>query len=129
MLTPADRSRSLTTVKFCRLTLTSGGKKKDADASKLADKTENETLETFLRLRAEAFASDDYFESDLAWMDLSSPVEVTIGPYETYEDKLFGYKSAFEAFVTVDVPAESAALSRYKEMLPFRRYLNQAVTV
>lgn len=87
--------------------------------SSAAEKTENETLETFLRLRAEAFATDDYFESDLAWMDLSSPVEVTIGPYETYEDKLFGYKAAFEAFVTVDVPTESAALSRYKEMLPF----------
>ena len=83
-----------------------------------AEKTSNSSLETFLNLRADAFSSDDYYESDMAWMDLASPVEVTIGPYEVYEDALFGYKAAFEAFVTVDIPAESAALSRYKEMLP-----------
>ncbi len=84
-----------------------------------AAKTDNESLRTFLNLRADAFSSDDYFESDMAWMDLASPVEVTIGPYEVYEDALFGYKSGFEAFVTVDIPAESDALSRYKEMLPY----------
>ncbi len=84
-----------------------------------AAKTDNDSLKTFLNLRAEAFSSDDYFESDMAWMDLASPVEVTIGPYEVYEDALFGYKAGFEAFVTVDIPAESAALSRYKEMLPY----------
>ena len=84
-----------------------------------AAKTDNESLRTFLELRADAFSSDDYFDSDMAWMDLSSPVEVTIGPYEIYEDSLFGYKSAFEAFVTVDIPAESAALARFKEMLPW----------
>ncbi len=52
-------------------------------------------------------------------MDLDAPVEVTIGPYETYEDGLFGYKAAFEAFVTVNLPKESAALARYKERLPW----------
>jgi hypothetical protein len=81
--------------------------------------TDDESLARFLRLRADAFLSDDYFESDMAWMDLDAPVEVTIGPYETYEDELFGYKAAFEAFVTVDVPEESAALARYKERLPW----------
>ena len=81
--------------------------------------TDNESLKAFLESRADAFASDDYYESDKAWMDLDSTVEVTIGPYEVYEDKLFSYKAAFEAFVTVDVPEESAALSRYKEMLPW----------
>ena len=84
-----------------------------------AARTDNDSLESFLNLRAEAFSSDDYFESDMAWMDLASPVEVTIGPYEVYEDALFGYKAGFEAFVTVDIPAESAALLRYKEMLPY----------
>ncbi len=84
-----------------------------------AEKTSNASLETFLNLRADAFSSNDYYESDIAWMDLASPVEVAIGPYEVYEDALFGYKTGFEAFVTVDIPAESAALSRYKEMLPF----------
>jgi len=51
-------------------------------------------------------------------MDLDAPVEVTIGPYEIYEDSLFGYKAAFEAFVTVNLPDQSAALERYKALLP-----------
>ena len=84
-----------------------------------AERTSNPSLARFLRLRADAFLSDDYYESDVAWMDLDAPVEVTIGPYETYEDGLFGYKAAFESFVTVDLPAESAALARYKEALPW----------
>jgi hypothetical protein len=81
--------------------------------------TSNASLKKFLQLRADAFSSDDYYQSDVAWMDLDAPVEVTIGPYETYEDELFGYKAAFEAFVTVNLPKESAALARYKERLPW----------
>ncbi|MFQ5675414.1 MAG: peptidase, partial [bacterium] len=83
-----------------------------------ADLTENESLRTFLLSRAEAFFSNEYRQSDMDWMDLDSPVEVTIGPYETYEDKLFGYKTAFESFVTVTDPAESKKLARYKSELP-----------
>lgn len=81
--------------------------------------THNASLKKFLELRAAAFESDDYYASDFAWMDLDAPVEVTIGPYETYEDEIFGYKAAFEAFVTVDLPKESSALTRYKERLPW----------
>jgi hypothetical protein len=81
--------------------------------------TANPSLKKFLDLRAAAFENDDYYASDLAWMDLDAPVEVTIGPYETYEDDLFGYKASFEAFVTVNLPKESAALARYKERLPW----------
>jgi hypothetical protein len=81
--------------------------------------TGNASLKKFLALRAAAFENDDYYASDLAWMDLDAPVEVTIGPYETYEDELFGYKASFEAFVTVNLPEESAALVRYKERLPW----------
>jgi hypothetical protein len=84
-----------------------------------AAETSNASLKRYLELRAAAFESDDYYESDMAWMDLDAPVEVTIGPYETYEDGLFGYKAAFESFVTVNLPEESAALARYKEQLPF----------
>ena len=84
-----------------------------------ASLTDNDSLRAFLESRADAFSSDDYYESDKAWMDLDSSVEVTIGPYEVYEDRLFSYKAAFEAFVTVDIPAESAALARYKQMLPW----------
>jgi Peptidase family M49 len=81
--------------------------------------TGNASLKKFLELRAAAFENDDYYASDLAWMDLDAPVEVTIGPYETYEDELFGYKASFEAFVTVNLPKESAALALYKERLPW----------
>ncbi|AUX46237.1 DNA mismatch repair protein MutT [Sorangium cellulosum] len=80
--------------------------------------TENESLRRFLRSRAEAFRSDDYYASDKDWMDLDSQVEVTIGPYETYEDELLGLKASFESFVTVSDPEASGKLSRYKELLP-----------
>jgi hypothetical protein len=60
-----------------------------------AEATDNATLKTFLKSRAAAFLSNDYYESDIAWMDLDAPVDVTIGPYETYEDGIFGYKAAF----------------------------------
>jgi hypothetical protein len=81
--------------------------------------TENESLRDFLTKRADAFLSDDYYESDLAWMDLDAPVEITIGPYEVYEDGLYGYKAAFEAFVTVYLPEESVQLDRFKAALPW----------
>ncbi len=90
-----------------------------AHLRRAAELTQNASLKRFLSSRADAFASDDYYQSDKDWMDLASPVEVTIGPYETYEDGLFGYKAAFEAFVTVDVPAESAELERFKSLLPW----------
>jgi hypothetical protein len=81
--------------------------------------TTNDSLRRFLESRAAAFSSDDYYQSDMDWMDLDAPVEVTIGPYETYEDGLFSYKAAFEAFVTIDIPEESARLARFKEQLPW----------
>ncbi len=77
----------------------------------------NESLKTFLTKRAASFLSDDYFDSELAWMDLDGAIEVAIGPYEVYDDELFGYKTAFEAFITVKDPAESAALDKYKDYL------------
>jgi hypothetical protein len=80
--------------------------------------TESESLRDYLTKVAIAFAADDYYDSDVAWMDLDSRVEVTIGPYETYEDRMFGYKASFESFVTVADPEQSAALARYKSLLP-----------
>ena len=73
--------------------------------------TGHASLRRFLESRAAAFSSDDYYQSDVDWMDLDSPVEVTIGPYETYEDGLFGYKSAFESFVTVTQEKQSVVTS------------------
>jgi hypothetical protein len=58
--------------------------------------TTNATLKNFLNKRADAFGTDDYYESDVAWMDLDSPIDVTIGPYETYEDELFSYKASLK---------------------------------
>jgi hypothetical protein len=81
--------------------------------------TDNESLRRFLELRAEAFMTDDYYASDVAWMDLDSDIEVVIGPYETYEDHLFGYKAAFESFVCVAQPEDSARLEVFKSQLPF----------
>ncbi|HKT86061.1 MAG TPA: hypothetical protein VJQ77_08255 [Novosphingobium sp.] len=81
-------------------------------------RTSNASLKKFLMLRAKAFRTDDYFESELAWMDLSgTPIEVAIGPYEVYTDRLMGAKAAFESFVTLKDPEESAALAKYKNYL------------
>src|SRR5688572_12969288 len=79
--------------------------------------TTNATLKNFLNKRADAFASDDYYESDVAWMDLDSPIDVTIGPYETYEDELFSYKAAFEAYITIRDDAETAKLAKFSDHL------------
>ncbi|MDO9490327.1 MAG: hypothetical protein Q7J32_18290 [Sphingomonadaceae bacterium] len=83
-----------------------------------SDISRNASLKRFLKLRAQAFRTDDYYESELAWMDLEgTPIEVAIGPYEVYTDGLYGAKTAFEAFVTVKNPQESAALDKYKRYL------------
>ncbi|HSS22410.1 MAG TPA: hypothetical protein VLL54_20225 [Pyrinomonadaceae bacterium] len=79
--------------------------------------TTNASLKDFLTKRADAFASNDYYASDVAWMDLDAPIDVTIGPYETYEDELFGYKAAFEAYITLTDSAESAKLKKFSAYL------------
>ena len=90
-----------------------------AELRAAAAATDNESLRRFLELRADAFFTDDYYESDKAWMDLDSEIEVVVGPYETYEDHLFGYKAAFESFVCVSQPEDSAKLEVFKSQLPF----------
>jgi hypothetical protein len=79
--------------------------------------TTNRTLKDFLSKRADAFASNDYYASDVAWMDLDAPIDVTIGPYETYEDELFSYKAAFEAYVTLRDEVETAKLAKFSQYL------------
>ncbi len=92
-----------------------------APATKLlkeaADLTTNASLRTYLAARADAFSSDDYYASDVAWMDLDSPVDVTIGPYEVYLDELFNYKAAFEAFITLRNAEETAKLQSFSQHL------------
>ncbi len=80
--------------------------------------TGNASLKKYLTLLAAALLSDDYFASDLAWMDLDSDIEVVLGPYEVYEDRLFNYKASFESFVTVRDKAESAKLAVSAAHLP-----------
>lgn len=79
--------------------------------------TTNPSLKKFLVLRADAFLSNDYYESDMAWMDLDAPLDITIGPYETYNDELFGYKAGFEAYVNLRDDAESAKLEAFAKHL------------
>jgi hypothetical protein len=79
--------------------------------------TSDSTLKNFLIKRAEAFESNDYYHSDVAWMDLDAPIDVTIGPYETYADELFGYKATYEAYVTIRDEAETAKLARFSSYL------------
>jgi len=79
--------------------------------------TANATLKRFLLARAAAFLSNDYYESDLAWMDLDAPIDITIGPYETYNDEVFGYKAAFEAYVNLRDEEETAKLKFFGDHL------------
>ncbi|PYP92981.1 MAG: hypothetical protein DMG65_02080 [Candidatus Angelobacter sp. Gp1-AA117] len=73
--------------------------------------TDNATLKKFLTTRAAAFSNNNYYESDMAWMDLDAPVDVTYGPYETYNDEIFGYKAAFEAYVNIRDDKETSKLA------------------
>ena len=73
--------------------------------------TGNATLKKFLNSRADAFASNDYYQSDIDWMDLDARLDVTFGPYETYNDELFGYKAAFEAYINLRDEKESTRLA------------------
>lgn len=86
--------------------------------------TEQPTLERYLESRAQAFLTNDYYESDLAWMELDASIEPTIGPYEVYEDEWFNFKAAFEAFVTITDPEETARLERFgKELQELENHL------
>jgi len=76
-------------------------------------------LRSYLELRADALTSDDYRASDMAWLDMKdNRIDLVIGPIETYEDRLFGYKAAYEAYVLVKDMAWSKRLARYAAMLP-----------
>jgi hypothetical protein len=71
------------------------------------------TLKRYLELRADALLSNDYFDSDVAWMELDASIEPTIGPYEVYEDEWFNYKAAFEAFITIRDDVETNKLTQF----------------
>jgi len=79
--------------------------------------TAQPTLKRFLDTRAAAFISNDYYDSDVAWMELDASIEPTIGPYEVYEDQWFNYKAGFESFIAVRDQAESDKLARFSSEL------------
>ena len=79
----------------------------------------DDSLRGYLEARARALRTDDYRASDMAWLDMKdNRIDLVIGPIETYEDKLYGYKAAFEAYVLVKDMAWSKRLSRYAALLP-----------
>jgi hypothetical protein len=82
-----------------------------------ATATKQPTLQKFLSTRADALISNDYYASDVAWMELDASLEPTIGPYEVYEDAWFNAKAAYEAFVTVRDDAETNKLSLFGKEL------------
>ena len=86
------------------------------DAAKLADDRE---FANYLNMRATALLNDDYQPSDFAWMDMkNNPIDMVVGPIETYEDQLFGYRSAFEAYVLVKDLQWSEKLAKFASYLP-----------
>jgi hypothetical protein len=86
---------------------------------KAAGLAEDQQFATYLKLRAAALISDDFQTSDLFWMDVkTNEIDVVIGPIETYEDRLFGYRAAYESYVLVKDMAWSDRLSRFALFLP-----------
>ena len=79
--------------------------------------TSQPTLRAYLEARAAAFVSNDYYASDVAWMELDASIDPTIGPYETYEDGWFNAKAAFEAFVGLRDDAFTDKLGRFSAEL------------
>jgi hypothetical protein len=98
------------------------GPRLEAAAAKIREAAtfaEDPGLKKYLELRAEALVSDDYQPSDMAWMDMKdNGLDLVIGAIETYEDQLFGYKAAYEAYVLVKDKSWSERLSRYATLLP-----------
>jgi hypothetical protein len=84
-----------------------------------AELAEDPGLRRYLQARAQALRTDEYGASDRAWLDMKdNHIDVVIGPIETYEDKLYGYKAAYEAYVLVKDLEWSRRLARYAAMLP-----------
>ncbi len=113
-----DESGKLTAIPYSRQFETQFKNAADhlVRAAQLADDPE---FKSYLVARAKALLTDEYRESDLLWMDMkNNPVDIVIGPIETYEDQLFGYKAACEAYVLIKDLAWSQKLGKYADLLP-----------
>ncbi len=94
-------------------------KRVDMLMDKAISLAEDDGMRKYLELRRKALLTDDYFESDMAWMDMKkSRLDFVVGPIENYEDALFGYKTAYESFVLVKDEKWSNDLARFTKMLP-----------
>lgn len=81
--------------------------------------SEDAGFTSYLKLRAKALLDNSYLASDLAWMDMkSNPIDLVIGPIESYEDAVFGYKASFEAYVLIKDMEWSKKLEKYAAFLP-----------
>lgn len=90
-----------------------------AALAKAATLAEDPGLAKYLALRAEALTTDDFRASELAWLDMkSNRLDFIVGPIETYDDQLYGYKAAYEGLVLVKDMDWSRRLARYAAMLP-----------
>ncbi len=86
---------------------------------KAAALAENKSFRNYLKLRAKALRTDDYFESDMAWLDVqNNDIDFVVGPIENYTDALYGYKTAFEAFILIKDRVWSERLQKYAKFLP-----------
>ncbi len=86
---------------------------------KASELAEDPGLKKYLSLRANALVSDDYFASDMAWMDMkTNTLDIVIGPIENYEDELFGYKTAYESAILVKDKDWSKKLEKFTGVLP-----------
>lgn len=86
---------------------------------KAAGMAEDKSFAEYLNLRATALLANEYQASDFAWMDMkTNPIELVYGPIETYEDQLYGYRAAFEAYVLIKDLAWSEKLKKYAAYLP-----------
>ena len=111
-----EPGRELRAVPYARATAPSFGRPAIC-CGRAANLSKDDSLRRFLNLRADSLLSDDYFDSDVAWLELSSDLDVTFGPYETYEDQLIGAKTSYAAYVGVVDRAASEALARFAGLL------------
>src|SRR5204863_9126019 len=86
---------------------------------KAASLSDDPAFAKFLQLRADALSTDDYYASDIAWLDLANPkFDVIFAPYETYLDNLLGVKTSYGAAILVRNEAESQNLAKYQQWVP-----------
>ena len=113
-----DESGNLTTIPYHEM-FPDKIKRAASLISQCAELAEDEGLKKYLTLRDEALLTDEYQASDMAWMDMkTNGLDLVIGPIENYEDKLFNYKAAHEAYILVKDKSWSERLSKYATYLP-----------